>query len=176
MADTKPPETTKSNPANPSTPRARRRVPMSVPVPRMKVDDIPGFHLHWFKESNVPRAMDAGYEFVDKEEVHIRQLGLGNPSDLSGNTDLGSRVSIVGSAEGPNRGPERAYLMKIREEWYKEDRKLLDERNASIMEAIFGDEKIVGPEGSISDRDRLQYVSTALLNRPVRKAKITNRR
>jgi hypothetical protein len=163
---------TTANPA--STPAAqaprRKRIPMSVPLQKLQVDELPGFHLHWFRETNVPRAMDAGYEIVHREEIHVNQHGIATSRDLSGNTDLGSTVSIIGTPASSEGAAERLILMKIKEEWYREDRKLLNDRNAQIMGAIFGDEKIIGPEGKINELGQLEYVKQALLNRPARKA------
>jgi hypothetical protein len=157
-----------------STPAAkqerRKRIPMSVPTRKLEVAEMPGYHLHWFRESNIARAEQAGYELVHKEELHVNQQGLGSSKDLTGSTDLGSNVSIVGNAASSEGAAERLVLMKIKEEWYREDKALLDEQNAKIMGSIFGEEKIIGPEGKINELGQMEYVKQALLNRPARKA------
>jgi len=150
----------------------RKRIPMSTATRKMEVAAIDGWYLYWAAETNIPAMMQAGYEFVDRSEANLVQTGLANDKSISGNTDLGTRVSMIGSLSGPSGGPERAYLMKLRQEWRDEDRKIIDDRNAAIMSAIFKDEKIYTPEGNIREKGSLEYVRTALFNRPVRKAKI----
>ena len=92
------------NPANPggvaAEPARRRRIPLSIPRRRLEVDPIPGFVLYWFKESNIPIAIEGGYDFVDQTEVRLVDVNQANPADSSGSTDLGSRVSIIGDAIG----------------------------------------------------------------------------
>lgn len=170
-------EVTKDTP-NPANVQAEagqergRRIPMSVPVRKLEVDPIPGFHLHWHRESNVDRAKQAGYELVTPTEVRINHRSIGNDKTLGGNTDLGSCVSIVGSADSAN--VERLVLMKLKEEWWQEDKAALDARNASIVEGIFEGEKVGIPDGAgTQDLPANAYVKTAILNRGPRKAKQT---
>jgi hypothetical protein len=61
--------------------------------------------------------------------------------------------------------------MKIRNEWYDLDRKGIEERNASVMSAIFKDEQILGSDRMSTADKGASYVSKALFNRPVRKGK-----
>jgi hypothetical protein len=123
--------------------------------------------------------LQAGYEFVDRGETNMVNLGLGADRSNSGNTDLGTRVSMVGSLQGPQGSMERAYLMKLRQEWRDEDRAAIDERNAQVMKAIFKDEKIAAPDGTVREKGSLEYMRATntlpLFNRPTRKAKIVNR-
>jgi hypothetical protein len=58
--------------------------------------------------------------------------------------------------------------MKLRQEWRDEDRATIDAKNATILSGIFKDEKIYGPEGSMREKGSLEYVKTALFNRPKR--------
>lgn len=165
------------NPANANGVAAqrpqRRRIPLSVPRRKLEASPIPGFVLYWFKESNIEIALQAGYDFVDNREVLLSQSVESNSTDASGNTDLGSRVSVVGGIS--ERGmPERLVLMKIREEWWREDRELLDSENAKVIQTIFG--------GQIFGIDRAgdhsqSYVKTSLaqgrgslFNRGIKKA------
>lgn len=165
------------NPANANGVAAqqpqRRRIPLSVPRRKLEASPIPGFVLYWFKESNIEIALQAGYDFVDNREVLLSQSVESNSTDASGNTDLGSRVSVVGGIS--ERGtPERLVLMKIREEWWREDRELLDSENAKVIQTIFG--------GQIFGVDRAgdhsqSYVKTslaqgrgALFNKGIKKA------
>lgn len=128
------------NPANAQETRVTEatRVPMSVPEPRLAVPEIEGWHLHWFLEKNIPRAEKAGYVFVEDDEVDIANRDLiADDAAMSGNTDLGSRISMLsGGDPGPNGQIERLVLMKIRQEWWEEDQKSLEARNDKIAEAL----------------------------------------
>lgn len=151
-----------NNPANPvqKSKEERKRIPMSVPVQRLEAPDIPGYHLHWFlgTKERMARALDGGYEFVDNTELSINNVGLGGDSTLSGNTDMGSRVSVVSGEEvGKDGQPTRLVLMKIKQEWYEEDQKLVEARSEQTAAALRG-----GLLGSEQDRDvRHRYVDKA---------------
>lgn len=165
------------NPANPGGVAApvspRRRIPLSVPRRKLEATPIPGYVLYWFKESNIPIALDAGYEFVDRAEVKINQVNEANPAGSDGSTDLGSRVSVIGDKIGERGVPERAVLMKIREEFWREDRELLDNENARALGAIFEEGLIAGANrGDHSQsyvRTKIAQGSGRLLNRGLRK-------
>ena len=136
------------NPATPAQKSERKRIPMSVPVQRLEAEEIPGYHLHWFSGTpdRLKRALDGGYEFVDEREMKINNVSLGGSSAVSGNTDMGSRVSVVSGTEiGKDGQPVRLILMKIKQEWYEEDQKLVDDRNelvaASLRGGLLGAEK-----------------------------------
>lgn len=123
------------NPANVPEVKKERRIPMSVPVRALEVPELPGYHLHWFLDRNVSRAVQAGYEFVESDELAVANRGVANDREESGNTSLGSRISVIGSVD--ERGdPERLNLMKIREEWYQEDQKTLADRNENIAKTL----------------------------------------
>lgn len=172
------------NPANAGSEttqeQERRRTPMS-PYGRRRFEcrPIPGFMIHVFSEDRVPEALDAGWQFCTKEETHLNQRGVGNPQGLSGNTDLGSLVSVVGNSATNKRG----VFMKLKKEWWDEDMRARDERNAMIMGAIFPGEPInpAAPqllEGNRymkaafgSQRGELGNFGPALLNRGRRVAK-----
>lgn len=132
----------KINPATAGKSNAeRKRIPMSVPVQRLEAPDMPGYHLHWFTGSpeRIQRALDGGYEFVDSRELKINNVSLGGDSAVSGNTDMGSRVSIVSGQEvGKDGQPVRLILMKIKQEWYEEDQKLVEGRNEQVAAALRG--------------------------------------
>jgi hypothetical protein len=147
---------------------ARKRIPLSIPTRKMEVDEIPGFHLYWFLESNVPRALQGGYEFVDSDEVPLHQRGVATDSTISGNADLGSHIKLVAGIGDGGRA-EYQILMKIREEWYLEDQKVIEARNAAILAAIFRKEYIAGSDKVSSEDQGLRYVKTALFQRPTRK-------
>jgi len=108
----------------------RKRIPMSVPVQKLSAPDIPGYHLHWFNGTpeRIQRARDGGYEFVDSTELQLNNASIGGDSTQSGNTDMGSQVSIVSGDEvGRDGQPSRLILMKIKQEWYEEDQKLVEQ-------------------------------------------------
>jgi hypothetical protein len=167
---------TPNNPANKTVePKGNRkhRVPMSVPMRKLEVPEIPGFHLHWIKESNIPRAIQACYEFVEFNEVPVNQRNVGTDTEISGNTDLGSHVSISAGIGADGR-PERLVLMKLPEDLWVEDRAAIDGRHASIMSGIFRGETILGTEKDKPGDEGTRYVdperTRALFNR--RRAKV----
>ena len=143
-----------ANPAdatNTATVSERTRVPFSVPVARLAVPEIPGFHLHWFlgTPQRIQRAQQGGYEFVLDEEVQLNNRGLGGGSLEDGNTDMGSRVTqVAGDEIGHDGQPVRLVLMKIKEEWWLEDQKALvsegsrlDNIRKSLLGGLIGSEK-----------------------------------
>lgn len=157
-----------SNPASEPKKRAPR-VSLALAKTRLSVPDVPGFHLYWFKEENIPAALDAYYEPVKRGELSLNPLGIGGNLNSDGNTDLGSNVSIVAGTNSIGQ-PVRLILMKLPLEYYKEDQKMIEQRNMSIMEAIFGDEaKTFDQAGGMKELDSLTYRKTALFNRPKRK-------
>ena len=163
---------TKSTPADPAgtVPKQRKkRIPMSVARRKLEVvQEIPGFHLHFFRDDKVQQALDAGYEFVNRREV---TLNVNNPGSLphqDGNTALDSHVSVVGG-HSEKGDPIGLTLMKIETAYYEEDQKLLEDQNINRMRDIFVNEMIVGKDGRMS-KDATAYVKTAVFNRPIRKA------
>src|SRR5258708_34159878 len=139
------------NPANPPPAvqardaDTRKRIPMSVARRKMEAPEIPGYHLHWFLESNVPSALQGGYEFVNTVEIPLNQHGVGTDTTISGNSDLGTQIKIIAGV-GANNLPEYQILMKIREEWWQEDQKAIEDRNVSILSGIFKEERIAGSD------------------------------
>jgi hypothetical protein len=105
------------------------RVPLGVPRAKLGAPEIPGFHLHWINDEpgRIQAAEAGGYEHVHEKELK----GEAN------NSDLGEKVSrIVGRNE--DGSPLKAYLMKIKQEWYDQDqktkRKELDEVDKAIRQ------------------------------------------
>jgi len=73
----------------------RKRIPMSTATRKMEVAAIDGFYLYWFAETNIPAALQAGYEFVDRSETNLVQTGLAIFLNDSANTlRLDKRASI----------------------------------------------------------------------------------
>ena len=143
----------------------KTRIPMSVPVAHLAVQEIPGYHLHWFNGTpqRIQRALQGGYEFVDPSEAMLNNRVLGSDTVQDGNTDLGTRVSIVaGDDIGQDGQPVRLYLMKIKEEWWQADQKALvseGSRLDGVRKGLLGG--LIGAEKQ-SAEDRAQtYVDTA---------------
>ena len=95
---------------------------------------IPGYHLHIFNDEpgRIQTALDGGYEFVSPDEV-----GGTTENVVSRNTDIGDKVRFLVGANATGE-PVYAYLMKIKQEWFEEDQKALQERNDLTDRAIKG--------------------------------------
>ena len=126
--------------------REKRR-PFGVPVSRLSVYvDVPGFHLRWINDEpgRLALALQSGYSFVEPEEVG--RVG-----------DEANRVKEQAGVQRDGSTPLFMYLMKIPQEYYEEDRTLLDGQVDKIDEAIragklekqSGDGRYV-PSGGIS--------------------------
>jgi hypothetical protein len=138
----------------------RKRIPMSIPKAKLSVPEIPGYHLHWINDyaGRVAQAIQGGYDFVDESEGLVNSFSLGTASDLSGNSDLGTRVSVV-VGKNEDGSPLRAYLMKIKEEWFQEDQAVGQERVNAVDQQIRRGQVGADKEGAA---DRVQrYVRTA---------------
>lgn len=148
----------------------RKRIPMSTPQRRLEVPPLDGYHLYWFLESRVDRAIQGGYEFVDAKEIALNARNVGTAAGVSGNQDMGSRVSVV-SGTGQDGQPERLYLMKIKQEWFEEDQKLLSDRNRQIEDTIRRGNQSGSGDESASDRaNRYVDKSRSSLKTPFRKS------
>ena len=155
------------NPATATKAAERKRIPMSVPVQKLEAPDIPGYHLHWFNGTpeRLQRAIEGGYEYVYDRDMRINSVGLGSDSTISGNTDMGSQVSIVAGSEiGRDGQPIRLILMKIKQEWYDEDQKHQENRNEQVAAALRGG--MVGAEKDASGDSRFRYVDKARTSIP----------
>lgn len=166
-----------ANPANPPEAvtstgvTARTRIPMSVPQRKLEVPNLPGYVLYWFRDSNVPRALQAGYEFVQRNELPVNQMNVATDKGISGNQDLGNHIRVYGGLDAQNQ-PEFGTLMKIREEWWREDQAKVANKNAGVLKSIFKKEAIAG-DAELTPEDREhRYIKTALFQRPARKAQI----
>lgn len=131
------------NPANPveKSKEGRTRIPMSTAQLKLEVPEIPGYHLHWMigTPSRLAQAQKAGYTFVDHEEVDVVNTGLANDASQNGNTDMGSRISVVaGSDTGEDGKEQRLYLMKLPLEFWEEDQRALESKNEQIAATIRG--------------------------------------
>ena len=119
----------------------RERIPMSLPMQKLAVPEMEGYHLHWMlgTQSRLSQALRAGYEFVDETEVDIVGTGLADDLSKSGNTDMGTRISVSAGADvGADGSEQRLYLMKLKIEWWNEDQAKLENRNEQVAAAIRG--------------------------------------
>lgn len=131
--------------------------PMSMGAQSLAVPEKDGYHRRWFRSDpgRIQRALRAGYRFVDTSEVDLNNFDLGGDAKESGNTDLGTRVSIISGDEADATGqPSRLYLMECPQELYEHSRSIIEERNDSIAAAIRGDGIGAGEDGEETARDR----------------------
>lgn len=104
-----------------------RRVPLNsfrtkLHIPEDQLEK--GFHYRWFKDvgGRVEQAQNAGFDFV----LNDGKIQVG---EREGNTDVGSRISILGGDDP--RKPEGSYrmvLMRQPMEFYEEDQKEKQDR------------------------------------------------
>lgn len=129
----------------------RTRVPMSVPQARLSSPELPGFHLHWMNDEpgRLEQAIKAGYAFVEKEEAVLISADLAGTGVGSG-TDLGSRVSNVVGRDA-NGHVLRAYLMKIRQDWFDADQQGIQQRVNDSESAIRSGRQRVEGENNAAD-------------------------
>lgn len=132
---------TDQNPANEAKVSALpdNYMPMSAPIMRLQVPEKPGYVRYWFRgdPNRLQRAEQAGYRFVNPSEVKVNNFDVAGSKDDSGNTDLGSRVSVItGDESGPDGQPNRLYLMEIPKELYEKGQRYLEARNESIAEEL----------------------------------------
>lgn len=139
----------------------RKRIPMSVPVQKLEVPEIPGYHLHWFKgdQARIARALDGGYEFVDSKELKTNNVSLGGDSAESGNTDMGSHISVLSGGVDTEGQPARLVLMKIKQEWYEEDQRLIENRNEQVAASLRGG--LIGAEKDAAGDTQQRYIDKA---------------
>lgn len=139
------------SPANRASRRSDSvRIPMSAPRQKLSVPEIPGFYMYWMKGTpdRLEQALDSGYEFVDRKETSLPNHSLGGDTSLEGNSDLGTRVSVLAGEElGADGQPIRLYLMKIKQEWHEEDLKAQGAQSEKLRSTLLS-----GQVGSEQDR------------------------
>lgn len=152
---------------------ALQRIPMSVPVRKLEVPEIPGFYLKWFRGTpqRLAQAERAGFLFVSSEEIQLNNVSLGGDATKDGNTDMGSRVSIAEGSEVDGGGNAvRLYLMKQPLEFYREDQDILAKRNdetAQALTAAFAQGRVGGKAPGETDEDMSRrYASTGRVAMP----------
>jgi hypothetical protein len=163
---------TKVNPASGQVKLPKGYRPMSVGQRRLEVPPIEGFHLHWFRgnPANIARAHQAGYEFVDPDEVSLNDFDLAG-GDAEKGTDLGSRVSVIsGDDAGSNGQPGRLYLMKCPLELYEYSQRLLGEQVDTTVDALKGGKVGMSQDGQETKVDaQNRYLKEAKSNLLTRK-------
>lgn len=90
------------------------RVPLGVARSKLSVPERPGYKRRWINdtEGRLLNAQQGGYEYATDQSLQIGALDVDNE-----NRDLGARISrVVDKSTG-----QKAYLMEIKEEFYKED-------------------------------------------------------
>lgn len=115
--------------------------PMSAGTKQLEVPEREGFHRRWFRgePGRIAKAQRAGYTFVNPDDVELNNFDLGGDAKLSGNTDMGTRVSVISGDGLDSTGqPSRMYLMECPDEYYEASRDIIEERNENIAEALRG--------------------------------------
>jgi hypothetical protein len=125
----------KSNPSNVPLSLPKGYKPMTGGTLRLEVPEKPGWHRHWFRgvPARLGQAVQAGYRYVDADDVDINNFDLAGDSKDSGNGDMGSRVS-VGSGEGPTR----MYLMECPDEIFEYAQSLLGKQSDALANTLKG--------------------------------------
>lgn len=140
----------KENAVNPANEPAKAvkpegYMPMSMGNQLLETPQRAGYHRRWFRgePGRIARAQRAGYSFVKDDEVSLNSRDLGGDAKTSGNTDLGTHVSVV-SGTGEDNQVLRMYLMEIPLELYEESRQVVADRNESVAAAL--------RDGSVADQ------------------------
>lgn len=160
--------TEQNNPATPAVTAfgitQETRISMNAPDRRLEVPPIPGWHLHWFADTNIPKAIQAGYEFVDPAEVPARDRSIGGRPPGTKSEDLGgARISQIGGTDAAGR-LVHAVLMKVREDWYFDDQRKIAERNLLILNQIFRKKAPIRAEGESQADYAQRYVREAVID------------
>jgi hypothetical protein len=150
-------ETPAANPANAKSTRVSLAgfQPMSAGTKKLDVPEREGYHRRWFRgdAGRIAKARRAGYEFVAPEDVALNNFDLGGDANASGNTDLGTRVSVISGDGADETGqPARMYLMECPIEYYEASRQIIEERNLDIADALKGGR--AGQEGGDASMDQ----------------------
>lgn len=128
------------------------RVPLGVSRTKLAVPARKGFVRRWVNdaEGRLQQAGQGGYQYVEDASLQIGDQDIDNQ-----NRDLGARVSrVVDKTTG-----QKAYLMEIKEEFYKEDQEAkmvtIDETDQAIKNGKLNDsEKRYVPKDGIKIETR----------------------
>ena len=138
----------KQSPANGKLELPKGYKPLTGSTLRLEVPEKLGWHRHWFRgtPARLQRAAQAGYRFVDHEDVDVNNFDLAGDSKGSGSTDMGTRVSVVsGDGAEANNQPSRMYLMECSDEIFAYAQSILQQQVDSTADALRG--------GSIGSRE-----------------------
>lgn len=170
-----------ANPAAKREGRMQNRIPLSVPQRKLETPEIPGFHLRWFRGTTqrINQALQAGFTFVEPEEIQLNNLALGGDAKKDGNSDMGNRVSVIEGSDVEGGQAVRMYLMKQPMEYKLQDDAILQQRNDSIAEALtanFAEGRIAaGAQGENADDINARYVDKSRSKIPALFKKKTQR-
>lgn len=158
------------NPANtPTTSKSEPdRIPMSVPLQRLQVVDIPGYHTHWMRGTpeRIQQALRAGYTFVQDDEVQLNYKGLASNPLGGGNSDLGSNVSVSAGRTDEKGAVVRLVLMKLPIQFWTADQKALEDRQDKIAETLRTGQ--IGQESAPGGSDNSnRYIPKGAANRNI---------
>ena len=123
----------KRGPGRPRKQPKVERIPFGGRRSKLQVsENIPGYVLRWVNDvdGRIHDAQKGGYEFVLKSEAP----SVGDGQLHQDNSDINARVSKIVSRGKTD--PIRAFLMKIRKEWYIEDQQAKEEINREIDDAL----------------------------------------
>lgn len=135
--------------------------PMSAGVEKLAVPEREGYHRRWFRGTpgRIGQAQRAGYTFVNTDDVDLNNFDLGGDASVSGNTDMGTRVSVIsGEDAGPDGQPGRMYLMECPIELYEHSRELHQDRVDGIAEALRGGKIGEGHDGETRHDSNQRYL------------------
>lgn len=127
----------------------KARGPMGGSVQKLACTEIPGYHIRWVNDEpgRIQMFLNNDYEHVTLDDVQKHSLQVGHGA-IGSNEALGNYVSSV-VGRNDNGSEKRAYLMKIKEEWYSDDQK-------AKMKAIDDTEKQY-KEGNVNIPDEMRY-------------------
>lgn len=140
------------------------RISINSPSRRLEVPPLPGYHLHWFLERNIPKALASWYEFVLPSEMKAVDRSIGGRTEGTTSEDLGgNRITQVGGVNEQGL-PEQLVLMKCRQEYYNADQRKIAERNQSLIKQIFHKKTpILAPGENPSDAAQ-RYTGQAVMD------------
>jgi len=150
-----------NNPANDVDEIPEGFQPMTSATLRLQVPKKDGWHRHWFRGNpeRIARAQKAGYRFVKNDEVSVNNFDLGGDAKASGNTDLGSNVSVISGDDLDTTGqPGRLYLMECPQHLYEISAKILADRNDDVASALRGGKVGAGEMGETTSDVQKRYM------------------
>jgi hypothetical protein len=152
--------------ANPAEEKADLSIPagykpMSVGMRRLEVAEKDGWHRHWFRATagNIARAKQAGYRFVEQDEVDLNDFDLAGDGQSKG-TDLGSRVTVTSGD-----GTDKLVLMECPEHLYQHGQNIHMEEVHKTAEALKGGMVGKGKQGETGKDVENRYSEVSVKGR-----------